>query len=75
MRNANSGTIIITNGVTNSKIRPGDVIPKGWVRGKTQKTQLRRWINNGETEFLHNLDDTIPIGYSFGRKVTKRKGE
>jgi hypothetical protein len=60
----NADTITITNGVTNKRISPNEVVPDGWKRGMTKKSPKGTvWINNGTTSKMVDVSGGIPDGW------------
>lgn len=81
-----TGKIWITNGKTNIRIYPTELIPAGFVRGKTiyDKIALSKklkishhsqkdyvWVTNGKiNKFVHK--DCIPVGFSRGQMKNEK---
>ncbi len=68
-KNHNYGKICITNGLENKYINLKDVIPDGWIKGRTLN---RIWITNGIENKYFSIHDMIPYGWHRGR-TNKRK--
>jgi len=73
-------TLWITNSISNTKIKPNDIIPEGWYLGKIRKqnnkpskkrnkswTTGKIFITNGLLNKLINPDDEIPEGWNKGQ--------
>lgn len=65
-KNSQFGSMWITNGVENRKIKKDEPIPEGWKRGRKvgEKTM---WITNGSKEIRIKKTDEIPNGWRKGR--------
>jgi hypothetical protein len=68
------GDICYNNGVVNLKIKDGDFIPDGFVKGMIQNHEKFNWINNGEVErkFFFEREKEVPPGWSRGRLFRPR---
>lgn len=66
--NSQYGTMWITNDVNSKKIKKDDVIPKGWRKGKVQKSQCNTtWITDGINNTRIKKNEYIPIGWNPGK--------
>lgn len=76
LRRANTEPKVwITNGIANCLIAASEVIPDGWIKGRTTVTVLpsqkgKFWVNDGAKNCMMN---TIPEGWAKGR--LKRKND
>jgi len=72
LRGNNAGTITITDGKTNKRIKPEESIPEGWYRGMTKDSPKDSiWINNGKTSKMFK-GGKIPNGWVKGRIYKKK---
>jgi len=72
LKGNNAGTITITNGKTNKRIKPSDIIPNGWYRGMTKDSPKgSTWINDGKNSKMFK-GDQIPRGWVKGRLFKKK---
>jgi len=72
LRGNNAGTITITDGKTNKRIKPEESIPKGWHRGMTKNSPKKSvWINDGKTSKMFK-GNQIPDGWTKGRLFKKK---
>lgn len=72
LKGNNAGTITITDGAINKRIRPNECIPEGFYRGMTKETPIGSfWINDGNISRMHKGDE-IPSGWSKGRIFSKK---
>ena len=72
LRGNNAGTITITNGKTNKRIKPEETIPEGWYRGMTKNSPKKSvWINDGKTSKMFK-GEHIPEGWTRGRVYSKK---
>lgn len=45
-------------------------VPDGWIKGRIkQKTNGKKYYNNGKIDILLNSNDIIPDGFVLGRKT------
>lgn len=58
-----------TNGVESKQFSKNDKIPKGWEKGRINKTNKGKiYITNGIIEIFHPTDEKIPEGWYLGRR-------
>lgn len=81
-KNSQFGTITITDGKFNKRIKKTDLIPEGWRKGMTfseeakkkcaVKSKGKMWITNGAESTMIIGSDPIPTGWKRGRTVKKK---
>ena len=72
LKGNNAGTITITDGKTNKRIKPEESIPEGWHKGMTKDSPKDSvWINDGKTSKMFK-GDQIPEGWVKGRLYKKK---
>lgn len=72
LKGNNAGTITITNGKTNKRIKPEEFIPEGWHRGMTKDSPKDSvWFNDGKISKMFK-GNQIPEGWVKGRLYKKK---
>lgn len=66
MIHSQHGTMWITNGTQNKKVKLNDVIPHGWKRGRNNYRN-KCWITDGFQNKMIDKDGIVPQGWKKGR--------
>lgn len=66
MTNSQYGTMWITNGIQNKKIKSDNVIPQGWKRGRNNYRN-KCWITDGIQNKMIDKNAIVPQGWKKGR--------
>ena len=67
----NRGSFWVNNGIENRLMRPDDMPPVGFVRGRLMKRQMstknRRYVTNGEENRMISVNEKLPKGFRLGQ--------